>query len=235
MCRWSRRSFCLDDFRPCPRSVFQRVRDRRRGARRRRPAVRDRRRRRVSRNRIPSLVKDAVGASHGNFARIRELVEKQPAHGARLDRLGLRRLGNVHRRRRARRQQADRRLPADQRRAADDLFGGDDGPARCGEGVHRGAAGHPEDARPARHHVDVAREGRRTRCRRGRAVPRVARRCGHADADAAAGAGRSRCDRRQVRLRSRTARLLHDRRAAGFSSTRLASASIARTARRAAS
>ena len=26
----------------------------------------------------PSLVKDAVGASHGNFARIRELVEKQP-------------------------------------------------------------------------------------------------------------------------------------------------------------
>jgi len=27
----------------------------------------------------PSLVKDAVGASHGNFARIRELVEKQPA------------------------------------------------------------------------------------------------------------------------------------------------------------
>ena len=27
----------------------------------------------------PSLVKDAVGASHGNFARLRELVEKQPA------------------------------------------------------------------------------------------------------------------------------------------------------------
>jgi hypothetical protein len=27
----------------------------------------------------PSLVKDAVGASHGNLARIRELVEKQPA------------------------------------------------------------------------------------------------------------------------------------------------------------
>ena len=27
----------------------------------------------------PSLVKDAVGASHGNFARVRELVEKQPA------------------------------------------------------------------------------------------------------------------------------------------------------------
>ena len=27
----------------------------------------------------PSVVKDAVGASHGNFARIRELVEKQPA------------------------------------------------------------------------------------------------------------------------------------------------------------
>lgn len=27
----------------------------------------------------PSLVKDAVGASHGNFARIRELVEHQPA------------------------------------------------------------------------------------------------------------------------------------------------------------
>ena len=27
----------------------------------------------------PLLVKDAVGASHGNFARIRELVEKQPA------------------------------------------------------------------------------------------------------------------------------------------------------------
>jgi hypothetical protein len=27
----------------------------------------------------PSLVKDAVGASHGTFARIRELVEKQPA------------------------------------------------------------------------------------------------------------------------------------------------------------
>ena len=27
----------------------------------------------------PSLVKEAVGASHGNFARIRELVEKQPA------------------------------------------------------------------------------------------------------------------------------------------------------------
>jgi len=27
----------------------------------------------------PMLVKDAVGASHGNFARIRELVEKQPA------------------------------------------------------------------------------------------------------------------------------------------------------------
>ncbi len=27
----------------------------------------------------PGLVKDAVGSSHGNFARIRELVEKQPA------------------------------------------------------------------------------------------------------------------------------------------------------------
>ena len=27
----------------------------------------------------PGLVKDAVGASHGNFSRIRELVEKQPA------------------------------------------------------------------------------------------------------------------------------------------------------------
>ena len=27
----------------------------------------------------PALVKDAIGASHGNFARIRELVEKQPA------------------------------------------------------------------------------------------------------------------------------------------------------------
>jgi hypothetical protein len=27
----------------------------------------------------PSLVKDAVGASHGNFARLRELVEQQPA------------------------------------------------------------------------------------------------------------------------------------------------------------
>lgn len=27
----------------------------------------------------PSLVKDAVGASHGNFPRVRELVEKQPA------------------------------------------------------------------------------------------------------------------------------------------------------------
>ena len=27
----------------------------------------------------PSVVKDAVGVSHGNFARIRELVEKQPA------------------------------------------------------------------------------------------------------------------------------------------------------------
>src|SRR5436190_23756613 len=27
----------------------------------------------------PALVKDAVGASHGNMARIRELVEKQPA------------------------------------------------------------------------------------------------------------------------------------------------------------
>jgi hypothetical protein len=27
----------------------------------------------------PSLIKDAVGASHGNMARIRELVEKQPA------------------------------------------------------------------------------------------------------------------------------------------------------------
>jgi hypothetical protein len=27
----------------------------------------------------PSLVKDAVGASHGNFARLRELVERQPA------------------------------------------------------------------------------------------------------------------------------------------------------------
>jgi hypothetical protein len=34
----------------------------------------------------PSLVKDAVGASHGNFARIRELVEKQPAiAGASID------------------------------------------------------------------------------------------------------------------------------------------------------
>ena len=34
----------------------------------------------------PSLVKDAVGASHGNFARIRELVEKQPAMaGASID------------------------------------------------------------------------------------------------------------------------------------------------------
>lgn len=30
----------------------------------------------------PSLVKDAVGASHGNIARIRELVEKQPAMAA---------------------------------------------------------------------------------------------------------------------------------------------------------
>ena len=27
----------------------------------------------------PTLVKDAVGASHGNFARVRELVERQPA------------------------------------------------------------------------------------------------------------------------------------------------------------
>ena len=34
----------------------------------------------------PSLVKDAVGASHGNFARIRELVENQPAMaGASID------------------------------------------------------------------------------------------------------------------------------------------------------
>ena len=34
----------------------------------------------------PGLVKDAVGASHGNFARIRELVEKQPAMaGASID------------------------------------------------------------------------------------------------------------------------------------------------------
>ena len=28
----------------------------------------------------PSLVKDVVGASHGNFARVREIVEKQPAY-----------------------------------------------------------------------------------------------------------------------------------------------------------
>ncbi len=34
----------------------------------------------------PGLVKDAVGASHGNFARVRELVEKQPAMaGASID------------------------------------------------------------------------------------------------------------------------------------------------------
>jgi hypothetical protein len=34
----------------------------------------------------PALVKDAVGASHGNFARIRELVERQPAMaGASID------------------------------------------------------------------------------------------------------------------------------------------------------
>jgi hypothetical protein len=34
----------------------------------------------------PGLVKDAVGASHGNFARVRELVERQPAMaGASID------------------------------------------------------------------------------------------------------------------------------------------------------
>ena len=180
----------------------------------------------------PGLVKDAVGASHGNFARIRELVEKQPAMARASIDWGFgdwetcidaaAHVGN--------KPIADFLLTHGAQ--ADDLFGGDDGSAGCGEGVHRGAARHPEDARPARHHADVAREGRRPRCRRGRAVPRDARRCGHADPDAAAGAGGSRCARRQVRLRSRTARLLHGRRAAG--SFRLASASIARTARRAA-
>ena len=87
--------------------------------------------------------------------------------GARLDRLGLRQLGDVHRCRRARRQQADRGLPADPRREADNLFGRDDGPARRGEGVRLGEAGDSEDAGPARHHVDVPRESRRSRCRRG--------------------------------------------------------------------
>ena len=94
----------------------------------------------------PTLVKDAVGASHGNFARIRELVEKQPAMARASIDWGFGDWETCIDAAVARRQQADRRFPAHQRRAADDLLGGDDGAARCREGVHRGAARHPEDA-----------------------------------------------------------------------------------------
>ncbi len=110
----------------------------------------------------PSLVKDAVGASHGNFARIRELVEKQPAMARASIDWGFgdwetcidaaAHVGN--------KPIADFLLTT--RRAADDLFGGDDGPARRREGVRRGPARHSEDARSARHHADVACESRRS-------------------------------------------------------------------------
>ena len=129
--------------------------------------------------RIRRSSKKWSASSHGNFARVREIVEKQPALCARLDGLGIRRLGNVHRRGRACRQQADCRLPVEPRRAADDLFRGDDGAARRGEGVRRGPARHPEDPWAARHHADVARARRRRRRRAGRAIPHAARRCGH--------------------------------------------------------
>ena len=91
-------------------------------------------------------MKDAVGASHGNFARIRELVEKQPAMARASIDWGFgdwetcidaaAHVGN--------KPIADFLL--DQWRAADDVLRGDDGAARCRQGVHRGAAGHSEDA-----------------------------------------------------------------------------------------
>ena len=88
--------------------------------------------------------------SHGNAARVRELLSSSSGAGERVRGLGLRRLGVGARRRVARRQPA--RLPAAPgcRRASDDLLGGDAGPGRDVKRVRRRLSRRPEDARPAR-------------------------------------------------------------------------------------
>ncbi len=110
----------------------------------------------------PSLVKDAVGASHGNFARVRELVEKQPAMACASIDWGFgdwetcldaaAHVGN--------KPIADFLL---QHGARPTIFSA----AMMGQldavkAFDRGASRHSEDARTARHHPDVARQGRRS-------------------------------------------------------------------------
>ena len=91
-------------------------------------------------------MKDAVGASHGNFARIRELVEKQPAMARASIDWGFGDWETC----------IDAAAHVGNKPIADFLLSngarptifsaGDDGSAGRREGVHRGAAGHPEDA-----------------------------------------------------------------------------------------
>ena len=128
----------------------------------------------------PALVKDAVGASHGNFARVRELVEKQPAMARASIDWGFGDWETC----------IDAAAHVGNKPIADFLLTHGARPtifsaAMMGQldAVKAFVAARPgiqKTLRAARHHADVARESRRSRRGRGRAVPRIARRCGHA-------------------------------------------------------
>ena len=114
----------------------------------------------------PDVVKEMVGVSHGNLARVKELVSARPALARASWDWGYGDWETADRRRVARRQPADRGIPDRQRRAADDLHRRDDGAARDREGVGGGDAGRAAQPRPSWHHAGGAREGRRRRPRR---------------------------------------------------------------------
>ena len=163
----------------------------------------------------PGLVKDAVGASHGNFARIRELVEKQPAMARASIDWGFGDWETC----------IDAAAHVGNKPIADFLLTHGARPtifsaAMMGQldAVKAFVAARPGIQKTLGPHGITLMSHAKAGGPDAAAVVQylaIARRCGHADADAAARARRSRRARRQVRLRSGPARLLHDRRAAG--------------------
>ncbi len=156
----------------------------------------------------PFLAKEMVGVAHGNLARVKELGHGTSCACERLMGLGIRRLGDGAGRRVARGQPPNRRIADRPRRGPHDLFSGNAGATRRGEGACRNDSGRQSASRAARHPPRQPRPRGRSASSRSSEVSRVVGQPAEDRRSRSVECRRSLVHRRALRLRRQAARCL---------------------------